>query len=67
MNVIGSEFKEEQFKSRKDYLVAMAVLYIREHTGYVGMDDRIFFDNAQCDGDSLADDLVSEFDLKEII
>ena len=65
--VIGSEFKEQQFKSRKEYLVAMAILYIKSHTGYIGMDDRIFFDDAQCDGYSLSDDLLREFDLEEIM
>jgi len=59
--MIGRELKESDFKNRKDYLVALAIEYIRDHTGFIGMDDRIFIDDAQCDGYALADDLEMEF------
>lgn len=64
--MLGTELKEEDFKSRKEYLVTLAIQYIRSHTGYLGMDDDIFFDDAECDGFALANDLASEFELDEM-
>lgn len=64
--MLGVEFKEEDFPDRKTYLVALAIEYIKEHTGYVGVDDRVFMDEGQCDGYTLANDLEIEFELEEI-
>lgn len=36
------EQKENEY--RKTYLVRLAIEYIKEHTGYVGMDDDLFYD-----------------------
>lgn len=61
--MIYPEFEEQDCKDRKEYLVKLAILFLRNHCGYVGMDDRIFFDEAECDGYALADDLGYEFDI----
>jgi len=65
--MIGKETKEADFKDRKDYLVALAIEYIREHTGYMGVDDAVFFDEAECDGYALSNDLAAEFGLIDLI
>lgn len=44
--MIGAKLKQEDFPSRKEYLVAVAILYIDAHTGYSGIDDNIFYDEA---------------------
>ena len=62
--MIRPKFKEEDCKDRKEYLVKLAILFLRNHCGYVGMDDGIFFDEAECDGYALADDIESEFNLE---
>lgn len=62
--MLGVGFKEEDFPDRKTYLVALAIEYIKEHTGYVGVDDRVFMDECQCDGYALANDLEIEFELE---
>lgn len=56
---------EQECKDRKDYLVRLAIAYIKDHTGYVGMDDGIFYDDTECGGYALADDLGYEFDIDE--
>ncbi len=61
--MIGQDIKQEDFASRKEYLVRLAIEYIKNHTGFMGMDDDVFFDDAECDGYALADDLASEFDI----
>jgi len=63
--MIGKKLKQEDFLSRKEYLVAIAILYIDSHTGYSGIDDNVFFDEAECDGYALAEDLRIEFDIDE--
>lgn len=63
--IIGKDKKESDFKSRKEYLVYLPIQYIITHTGYIGIDDKIFFDEAECDGYALANDLVSEFDFND--
>jgi len=62
--MIGKDKKECNFKHRKEYLVALAIEYIRDHTGYMGVDDEVFFDETKCDGYALADDLETEFGLE---
>ena len=64
--MIGKTLLQEDFKSRKEYLVALAIEYVREHTGYVGVDDDVFFDGAECDGYALANDLAYEFELDDL-
>lgn len=61
--MITLEQKEKE--DRKTYLVRLAIEYIKEHTGYVGMDDELFYDDAECDGYCLADDLRIEFDIED--
>ena len=56
--MIGKTLLQEDFKSRKQYLVALAIEYIREHTGYVGVDDD--------GGYALANDLAYEFKLDDL-
>lgn len=65
--MIGTNLKQADFPSRKEYLVAMAILYIRSHTGYYGINDDVFYDEAECDGYALADDLIDEFEIDETI
>lgn len=60
--MIGKNKKETDFKSRKEYLVYLAIHYIHNHTGFIGVDDDVFFDEAECDGYALATDLASEFE-----
>ena len=61
--MIGRNKTEQDFETRKEYLVWLAIQYIENHTGYVGMDDDVFFDKAKCDGYALAEDLRIEFDI----
>ena len=61
--MIVIEKKEKE--SRKDYLVRLAIEYIIEHTGYVGSDDMLYYDDAECDGYCLAEDLRSEFEIED--
>jgi hypothetical protein len=63
--MLGKDKKQSDFKSRKEYLVALAIEYIEGHTGYFGVDDDIFFDETECDGLALAEDLRIEFDIDE--
>jgi hypothetical protein len=63
--MIALEKKQEDFENRQQYLVALAIKYIESHSGYVGIDDDIFYDEAECDGGALAYDLMVEFNLSE--
>ena len=58
------EKTEKDCENRQEYLVRLAIAYIRSHTGFVGMDDEIFYDDAECDGYALADDLEDEFNIE---
>ena len=44
---------------RKRYLVIQAIRYLQSHP-----DGDIFYDDADCDGACLADDMISEFDIE---
>jgi hypothetical protein len=57
------EFKQKENEPRKDYLVRIAIWYIEQHTGFVGIDDRVIYDEAECG--ALAEDLRIEFDIDE--
>ncbi len=59
------KLEQKENEDRKTYLVRLAIEYIKEHTGYVGMDDELFYDEAECDGYCLADDLRIEFDIED--
>ena len=59
------EFKQKKNETRKNYLVRIAIAYIEEHIGYVGVDDFMIYDKAECDGYCLADDLRIEFNVDE--
>ena len=56
--------EQKENEDRKTYLVRLAIEYIKEHTGYVGIDDELFYDETECDGYCLADDLMIEFDIE---
>lgn len=58
------EFIKKENETRKEYLVRVAVYYIEQHTGYLGIDDCIFYDDAECDGYCLAEDLRAEFNIE---
>lgn len=57
--------KESEFKDRKQFLVALAVKFIQTHSGYSGIDDELFYDDAKCDGGALELDLMYEFDIED--
>lgn len=61
--MISLEQKENE--DRKTYLVRLAIEYIKEHTGYSGIDDELFYDGSVCDGYCLAEDLRAEFDIED--
>ena len=59
------KLEQKENEKRQEYLVRLAIAYIIEHTGYVGVDDYLFYDDAECDGYCLAEDLRNEFDIEE--
>jgi hypothetical protein len=59
--MIGEKLRQEDFPSRKEYLVAIAILYIDYYASY----NNVFFDEAECDGFTLCNDLIIEFDIDE--
>ena len=58
--------KQKENENRKDYLVRIAIAFINEHCDYVGVDYTINYDDAECDGYCLAEDLRAEFDLHDL-
>lgn len=58
------KLEQKENESRKEYLVRLAIEYIEEHTG-LGVDDYLYYDEAECDGYCLAEDLRIEFDIEE--
>jgi hypothetical protein len=52
-------------EDRKDYLVRLAIAYIESHTGFIGIDDIVYYDEAECDGYALAEDLKIEFEVED--
>ncbi len=63
--MITLEKKESDFENRQQYLVALAIKYIESHSGYVGIDDDVFYDDAEYDVSALVYDLMGEFNLAE--
>lgn len=57
--------KLREGESRKDYLIRVTVAYLKhvDHTGHfsTGYPDTINYDEADCDGSCLANDLEAEF------
>lgn len=50
-------------EDRKTYLVRLAVAYINSVLDNSSFNETIFYDEAQCDGFCLVDDLEQEFEL----
>lgn len=59
------KYIQKENEDRREYLVRIAIDYIENHTGFIGVDDEIFYDDAECDGYCLAEDLKAEFDIWE--
>lgn len=57
--------KQKENETRKDYLVRLAIQYIEDHTGVVGADDTLYYDETVCDGYCLAEDLKIEFGIDD--
>ena len=59
------EIKQRENEPRKDYLIRVVVAYLKEvdHTGHfsTGYPDTIKYDEADCDGCCLANDIEDEF------
>lgn len=59
------EIKQRENEPRKDYLIRVVVAYLREvdYTGQfvTNLPDTITYDEADCDGGCLADDIEQEF------
>ena len=60
--MLGKKINIENYPSRKEYLVALAIEYINETSRFVGAPE-IFYDDAECGGSCLADDLKGEFEI----
>ncbi len=60
-----TQYIQKEGESRQEYLVRIAIDYIESHTGYIGMEDEVFYDDAECDGYCLAQDLRYEFNIEE--
>lgn len=56
--------EQKDGETRKNFLLRMAIQYINDHTGYIGVDDTLFYDESECDGYCLANDIEAEFDVK---
>lgn len=59
------QIKEIKGEDRKRMLVRQAIAFLKEHSGYVGQDSLLHYDEADCDGYCLADDLQTEFNIDE--
>lgn len=57
------KLKQKENENRKNYLVRLAIAFLDENSGYNLQNDTLFYDEAECDGFCLADDLRSEFDI----
>lgn len=59
------KIEEKENETRKEYLVKLAIAFLRENSGYGLQNDTLFYDEAECDGFCLAEDLSAEFDIEE--
>ena len=64
---IELKMKEQDFDNRKQYLVALAIAFLEENTGYSGLEDTLNYDETTCDGYCLAQDLKDEFNLEDVV
>lgn len=55
---------QREGEDRKTYLVRLAIEYINSESGY-DHNQQIFYDEAECDGYCLAEDLRLEFNIEE--
>lgn len=55
---------QKENESRQQYLIRVAIDYIESHTGFIGIDDYVHYDEAECDGYCLAEDLRIEFNIE---
>lgn len=53
--------KQSDFETRKEYLVYVAINFIKHYSP----DETAFYDETECDGSCLAEDLISEFDVPQ--
>ena len=58
------KLEQKEGEDRKTYLVRIAIAVIESSTGY-SHDEIIFYDDCECDGGCLADDLSIEFQIGE--
>lgn len=59
------KLKQKENESREKYLVRLAIEYIEDHTGFIGVDDYLYYDGEEVDGFFLANDLRIEFNIEE--
>ena len=52
--------KEQDFDSRKEYLIHVAIAFLRHEAGHMGT---VEYDEAECDAYCLANDLENEFEM----
>ncbi len=57
--------EQKENEERKEYLVRLAIAFLRENSGYSLQNDTLYYDEAECDGFCLADDLTIEFDIED--
>ena len=60
--MIGQNINPQDYKNRKDYLLALAAEYAEETSQYIGMPE-IYYDGTECDGSCLADDIRTELEI----
>lgn len=57
--------EQEENETRKQYLVRLAIAFLEENSGYGLENDTLFYDEAECDGYCLANDLKIEFNIDD--
>jgi len=60
------KIEQKENEERKYYLVRLAIAFLIENSGYGLENDTLFYDEAECDGYCLAEDLRIEFDIDGI-
>ena len=59
------KLKENKNENRKDFLVRLAIAFLNENSGYSLENDTLYYDDAECDGYCLAEDLKAEFNIDD--